>query len=466
MSTAISVPGVYIEEDATPMISVSQRETAIPLFVGRFSPLEPALNGVITRISSWLDYSTLFDTSLSSLALVSVTSTPVEEPPPVDPPPKEEQPKTASSKAAAIPLSVDETKKYTYKINDAEVQDQMTSIALRLYFQNGGGACYLYPLENPDDKTKLSALPGLIDEVGDITLLACPDSDEAYRSAVYGALAASLDQNKGYFLLADSHDGKVPSGVSRSAQVAVYYPDFVMPYTRIIDDAQVAIDGYLDDAGKTVATLAALRTVNTDFAGEIDKVLADKLVTPFLIPPSSLMAGVYAKTDRERGVWKAPANVVLNGVSEVNIRVTDEQQSDLNPKGINVIRHFSDRGLVVWGSRTQLDDDDWRYIPVRRLFNAAEQDIKKALQPMVFEPNSQPTWKRVQTAINNYLYGLWQQGALAGDKEEEAYFVRIGKDITMTQDDINQGKMIIQVGMAAVRPAEFIILQFTQDMSQ
>ncbi|WP_142315143.1 phage tail sheath family protein, partial [Bacillus wiedmannii] len=157
---------------------------------------------------------------------------------------------------------------------------------------------------------------------------------------------------------------------------------------------------------------------------------------------------------------------VLNGVSDVSVRVTNEQQAALNPKGINVIRHFSDRGLVVWGSRTQKDDDDWRYIPVRRLFDAAERDIKKALQPMVFEPNNQPTWKRVQAAIDNYLYRLWQQGALAGNKAEEAYFVRVGKGVTMTQDEINQGQMIIQVGMAAVRPAEFIILKFTQDMSQ
>ncbi|AUO01783.1 phage tail sheath family protein [Serratia marcescens] len=460
MPTVTSVPGVYIEEDASPRISVNQRATAIPLFVGRFSPLEPVLTGVITRIDSWLDYSTLFNSSLSSSARISVTSTPIS------PSTKEEQPETESSKAASKSLAAKESKKYTYRIDETEVLEPIASVALSLYFQNGGGSCYIYPLENADDNTKLSVLPSQIDEVEDITLLACPDSDDAYRNAVYDALVASLGQHKGYFLLADSHDGLVPKGVSNAAQVAVYYPSFVRPYTRKIDDTQVVIDGYLDDSDKAIATLAALRLVNADFAGEIDKALADKLATPLLIPPSSLMAGVYAKTDRERGVWKAPANVVLNGVSEVSIRVTDEQQADLNPKGINVIRHFSDRGLVVWGSRTQQDDDDWRYISVRRLFDAAERDIKKALQPMVFEPNSQPTWKRVQTAIENYLYRLWQQGALAGNKAEEAYFVHVDKGLTMTQDDINQGKMIIQVGMAAVRPAEFIILKFTQDMSQ
>ncbi|MEL5589504.1 phage tail sheath subtilisin-like domain-containing protein [Serratia ureilytica] len=436
MPTDTTVPGVYIEEDASPAMSVSAGATAVPLFVARFTPSDKKLAGVITRIGSWLDYTTLFDSNVPSSARVTVTSTP------------------------------DDEKKYTYQINDTEVVDPTASVALRLYFQNGGGPCYLYPLEKADDKAKLAALPGLVDEVGAITLLACPDPDEVYRTAVYAALADLLNKHKGYFLLADSSDSVVPSGVRSSSQVAVYYPNLVMPYTRTLGDKQVSITGYTDGTGTTIATLADLRKANADFAGDIDKALAEKRDVPLSLLPSALMAGVYNKTDGERGVWKAPANVVLNGVSDVSVRVTNEQQAKLNPKGINVIRHFSDRGLVVWGSRTQQDDDDWRYIPVRRLFDAAERDIKKALQPMVFEPNSQPTWKRVQAAIDNYLHRLWQQGALAGNKAEEAYFVRVGKGITMTQDEINQGQMILQVGMAAVRPAEFIILKFTQDMSQ
>lgn len=458
MPTDTTVPGVYIEEDASPAMSVSAGATAVPLFVARFTPSDKKLAGVITRIGSWLDYTTLFDSNVPSSATVTVTSTEVE------PPPESEETKMASSTAAA--RDGEATKQYTYQINDIAVLDPTASVALRLYFQNGGGPCYLYPLEKADDKDALAALPGLIDEVGAITLLACPDPDEAYRTVVYGALAASLGLHKGYFLLADSANGDAPSAVSGSAQVAVYYPNLEVPHTRTLGDKQVAINGYTDGTGTTIATLADLRTANADFAGEIAQSLSSYLSTPLSLPPSALMAGVYGKTDSERGVWKAPANVVLNGVSDVSIRVTNEQQAELNPKGINVIRHFSDRGLVVWGSRTQKDDDDWRYIPVRRLFDAAERDIKKALQPMVFEPNSQPTWKRVQAAIDNYLHRLWQQGALAGNKAEEAYFVRVGKGITMTQDEINQGQMIIQVGMAAVRPAEFIILKFTQDMSQ
>ncbi len=448
MPTDTAVPGVYIEEDASPSMSVSTGATAVPLFVARFTPFRSELKGAITRISSWLDYTTLFNSNMPSSVAVTVTST-----------------EDTSPSGTAV-RDDGTTKQYSYQIDEAEIVVPDASVALQLYFQNGGGPCYLYPLEKSDDKDNLTALPGLIDEVEAITLLACPDPDEAYRTAVYGALADSLDKHKGYFLLADSANGDVPSSVSNSAQVAVYYPNLVVPYTWKLDDELVTVTGYTDGSEATIATLADLRKVNPDFAGEVDKYLADRRSASLSLPSSASMAGVYVKTDRERGVWKAPANVVLSGASDVSVRVTNEQQAELNPKGINVIRHFSDRGLVVWGSRTQKDDDDWRYIPVRRLFDAAERDIKKALQPMVFEPNSQPTWKRVQAAIDNYLYRLWQQGALAGNKAEEAYFVRVGKGITMTQDEINQGQMIIQVGMAAVRPAEFIILKFTQDMSQ
>jgi phage tail sheath protein FI len=185
------------------------------------------------------------------------------------------------------------------------------------------------------------------------------------------------------------------------------------------------------------------------------------------VPASFVIAGLYCASDRTRGVWKAPANIALPAGYRPYYAVTDDLQGRYNSgKAINMIRQVDDRGLVVWGARTLEDSDDWRYISVRRLFNSAERDIKNAMQAMVFEANNQPTWERVRCAINNYLHKLWQQGALVGATEQEAYFVQIGKDVTMSDDDIAQGKMIAQVGMAAARPAEFIILQFTQDVAQ
>lgn len=184
------------------------------------------------------------------------------------------------------------------------------------------------------------------------------------------------------------------------------------------------------------------------------------------VPPSAIAAVAIAQTDRARGVWKAPANQPVNGVTP-KFAVSDDFQGQYNKgKALNMIRTFPSLGTVVWGARTLEDSDNWRYIPVRRLFNAVERDIQKSLNKLVFEPNSQPTWQRVRAAVDSYLHGLWQQGALAGNTPAEAWFVQVGKDLTMTEEEINQGKMIIKIGLAAVRPAEFIILQFSQDIAQ
>lgn len=188
--------------------------------------------------------------------------------------------------------------------------------------------------------------------------------------------------------------------------------------------------------------------------------------TTSAVPPSTVAAIAIARGDRSRGVWKAPANIIIDGIVP-KFPVTDTFQGNFNQgKALNMIRTFPDTGTVVWGARTLEDSDNWRYIPVRRLFSMVERDIQKSLNKLLFEPNCQPTWQRVKAAIDNYLYRLWQQGALMGNKEDEAWFVQIGKDITMTEDDISQGKMIVKIGLAASRPAEFILLQFTQNIAQ
>lgn len=184
------------------------------------------------------------------------------------------------------------------------------------------------------------------------------------------------------------------------------------------------------------------------------------------LAPSVVAALAIAKTDSTRGVWKAPCNVPVSGITP-NYRVTDNLQGQFNQgMALNMIRTFPETGTVLWGARTLDDSDNWCYIPVRRLFDMVENNIKSALNKLVFEPNNQPTWQRAKAAVDNYLHRLWQQGALMGNKPEEAWFIEIGKDITMTDDDINLGKMIMKIGLAAVRPAEFIILQFSQDISQ
>ena len=181
-----------------------------------------------------------------------------------------------------------------------------------------------------------------------------------------------------------------------------------------------------------------------------------------IVPPSVIAAVCIVKTDSTRGVWKAPANFPVEGFTP-QFPVSDELQEKFSgAKALNMIRRFPETGTVIWGARTLEDSANWRFIPVRRLFNMVEKDIKAALSKLIFEPNTQPTWQRVRTAVDNYLRGLWQQGALAGSRPEEAWFVRVGKDITMTEEDITQQKLIVEIGIAASRPAEFIHLKFSQ----
>lgn len=189
-----------------------------------------------------------------------------------------------------------------------------------------------------------------------------------------------------------------------------------------------------------------------------------------LIPPSGAIAGVYAAVDRERGVWKAPANVSLNSVISPAVKISQEQQAaynvDVNAgKSVNIIRAFAGKGTLVWGARTLAgNDNEWRYINVRRLFNFVEESVKKATEQFVFEPNDANTWVKLQAMVENFLTTLWRQGALQGIKPEHAFYVAVGLGKTMTPLDILEGRLIVEIGMAAVRPAEFIILKFSHKM--
>ncbi|QJW89130.1 phage tail sheath family protein [Spirosoma taeanense] len=190
-----------------------------------------------------------------------------------------------------------------------------------------------------------------------------------------------------------------------------------------------------------------------------------------LVPPSGAVAGVYASVDRTRGVWKAPANVSLNAVIGPAVRLEDKEQADLNVHGtgksVNVIRAFTGKGILIWGARTLAgNDNEWRYVPVRRFFTFAEESIKKATEPFVFEPNDANTWVRVKAMVENFLTLQWRAGALAGARPEQAFYVKVGLNETMTALDVLEGRMIVEIGMAAVRPAEFIILRFSHKMQE
>ena len=216
-------------------------------------------------------------------------------------------------------------------------------------------------------------------------------------------------------------------------------------------------------------TLKAIQTTDTGLYNLIKAELGNQRV---VLPPSPAIAGIYVQVDRDRGVWKAPANVSVASVLGPVTKISDVQQETLNVdptggKSINIIRAFAGKGTLVWGARTlEGNSNEWRYVPVRRLFITIEESTRKASSFAVFEPNDAMTWLKVKSMIDSYLYGLWEQGALAGSRQEQAYFINVGLGKTMTAQDILEGRMIVEIGVAAVRPAEFIILRFSHKMQE
>jgi phage tail sheath protein FI len=179
------------------------------------------------------------------------------------------------------------------------------------------------------------------------------------------------------------------------------------------------------------------------------------------IPPSGHIAGVWARTDETRGVWKAPANDTIRGVLDIERTVTQNEQSLLNPIGINCIRPFGTRGIRIWGARTLSSDSDWRYINVRRLFNMIEATILDGTQYAVFEPNDMSLWEGVSRTLTAFLRGLWSAGALFGATADQAFYVKCDAE-TNPPESIDEGKLVVEVGIAPVKPAEFVVFRISQ----
>lgn len=203
------------------------------------------------------------------------------------------------------------------------------------------------------------------------------------------------------------------------------------------------------------------------YAGVYQDIITQLSNLEFTLPPSPAIAGIYANVDNQRGVFKAPANVTLASVVKPTLKIDNSAQDNMNVhtsgKAVNAIRTITDRGLVVWGARTlDANNLDFRYINVRRFFNFVEESVKKAMYRFVFEPNDANTWASARAAIENFLTVQWEVGALQGAKADDAFFVQVGLGQTMNSNDILEGKLKIRIGMAVVRPAEFIILEFTQ----
>lgn len=464
MALTTSTPGVYIQEIQTLPASVAQVETAIPAFLGYTT--KATAPTVPTRIKSLVEYEEKFGGPFKSVTLT-----------------------VAGSNVTAV---ADNTF-FLYE-------------AMQMYFANGGGPCYIISTglaTGSVDEGDYTAPLALLAKEDEPTIIVMPelmrlantdDEDVANYYVPFQAALQQCNQLKDRFLIMDVYEGtdfpldnaiaemRTAIGTQYLKYAAAYYPQLntSLSYRAdaiVFDLTAGAFDGdtlqeVRDLAASSDVTIVANATAAAAFLASIEvslKTALDALV--ITLPPSSTMAGIYAQVDKDRGVWKAPANVSLNAVSSPSIKISNADQEDMNVtssgKSVNAIRTFTGKGVLVWGARTLAgNDNEWRYIPVRRLFITMEESIMKATEFVVFEPNDKNTWVRVKAMIENYLTGLWRQGALAGAKPADAFFVNVGLGETMTAQDILEGKLIVEIGVAAVRPAEFIILNFSHKLQE
>ena len=463
-------PGAYIEEVPAFPPSVVPVATAVPAFIGYTHQVEyrgKSLINVPTKINSLADYVEQFGTVKNEVTAIKLDGT--------------------NEVSAGWPAL---THRMYY--------------SLQLFFKNGGKDCYIVAV-GPDseaiNKDKLISGLEAIAREDEPTILVFPDAigirseGSFYTAGYYELFQLALEQcytlkdrvvlidvpmdKAGEFEPSDFKAFRDGIGASYLKYGIAYYPDLETTLNFNYDAAIVTVSGGRITKPNTILRKKEIPTgeeKDTSLFHSPNNDLYNKIVAAInarkiVLPASVAMAGVLARVDRTRGVHIAPANVSVIG-GKPTLAVDDEKQRDLNMpssgKSINVIRPVTGRGKsIVWGART-LDgsSNEWRYINVRRYFNYAEQSIKQSTFQFVFEPNNKNTWERARSMIVNFLTSEWGDGALAGKKPEEAFFVNVGLGTTMSATDVLEGKMIFEIGMAVVRPAEFIILRFSHKMQE
>ena len=481
--TAIRTPGVYVTEIPTLPPSVAQVSTAVPAFIG-YTQKAADYDGTDltekpTKIFSLKEYEDFFGKADNETNIeVNLVR------------------KTENGKAVL------KSAQAGFKTG-TKPSLHIMYYALRLYFENGGGPCYIVSIaktsaEAAIDNTKLQKGLTALAAYDEPTLIVFPEGQGIsnganYYSLVTLALKQCADLQDRFTLIdvykqesttnatiVNFRGGGAPGtpGFTSNDNLnygAAYYPNLKTTFDFAYQESAIDVNILLDAGPAVTSKLADLKTNAVPSKIDLEAYYASldalKKLSPTL-PPSSAIAGVYARVDGSRGVWKAPANVSINSVYETTDFITDDEQGEMNMdpasgKSVNAIRAFNGKGILVWGART-LDgnSNEWRYVSVRRLFIMVEESAKKATFPFVFEPNDANTWVKVRAMLENYLTLLWRQGALAGAKPEHAFFVKCGLGQTMTAQDILEGRLIVEIGMAAVRPAEFIILRFMHKLQE
>lgn len=485
MPTNYAIPGVYVEEVSKFPPAVAQVETAIPVFIGYTEYRLDANGGTLpqdtpVRISSLTEYETRF----GNAPRLAVTEVRLD----------------ADNNFLGASIS---TSFYMHH-------------ALEMFYANGGGDCYIVSVGATagygGGYTSGEILSGInaIELVDEPTIICFPDAAGNADGGISNSLqvrALQISAELGDRVTICDTLSADPLGTTFRNEIGINNLKYGAAYTPWLNatfaknvtfrELSGAIFNRAGVAGQQLEALTTdTDTVNqisayrTNLGVETEAQLADREVDllnnfglykaviaginslTIPMPPSGAIAGVYATVDRTRGVWKAPANVSLNLVDEPATSFTQGQLANLNidpvaGKSINAIRRFTGKGVLVFGARTLAgNDNEWRYISVRRFYNMVEESVKKATEQFVFEPNDANTWVRVQAMIENFLTLQWRAGALQGAKQEHAFQVAVGLGKTMTADDILNGRMIVQIAMAPVRPAEFIILRFEQKMPE
>jgi uncharacterized protein len=469
-------PGVYVHEISTLRLSVAGVETAIPAFVGYTEKAErvgdgTSLHMVPTRITSFREYREMFGGPKPERFSFTITD-------------------TYNSRGE---LS---NRQFASKMSPDSPSPYKLFYSLQLYFSNGGGPCYILSVGTYDDAIEPGSIEAgtgllggirLLESSKEPTLIVFPDAVSLDTVQDYGAVVkealAQCRRSRSRFTIIDKYDKNTNLSQFRHAignsyleNGAAYFPflrsTFNFEADKSSKDIRHEVKGTAPAHAANYADVRDLAELEEKHPQIYRSLVATTRREYVVLPPSGALAGIYVKVDRNRGVWKAPANIVINAILEPITPITGVMQAHLNVdaaegKSINAIRSFHGRGTLVWGARTLAgNDNEWRYIPVRRMAMYVEESIRNATKFVVNEPNNNRVWLRVRIMIEQFLAELWHAGALAGNAQSEAFFVRIGLGESMSTQDVDQGRMIIEIGLAAMRPSEFIILRITHQLQK
>jgi phage tail sheath protein FI len=361
---------------------------------------------------------------------------------------------------------------------------------MKMYFANGGRKCTIISAGRGFTKnsggtqdnylTDFLAALEIAETLTDENLLLIPEATRLAHAeyvqliramishcAIMPNRFAILDVYAGNTMREEIEEHRIDVGDENLRFAASYFPNLVSSYTPEFD-AHNTICVQKTGEGKQETPIDAHK-LREELSMAVRALLQQRFIS---LPPCSAIAGTYVRVDKDGGIWKASAGIALLDVIEPARRITDQQQEwinvdVLNGKSVNALRRFEGRGTLIWGART-LDGNntEWRYIPVRRFFSALKKVLDDALRLYVLDANNVDTWQKVRWMIETYMSGIWKQGALQGRTPKEAFFVKVGPGETMTNSDVEEGRMIVEVGIAMVRPSEFIMMRITQQLRQ